>query len=117
MELWERKIVTWLAGEHTGMSSKTIAFTALGIDYRDFAHPLDPEDLWRCAVLLRECPQVRIRAFPELKERSVAWARLIEHWQHLAHMLRMEIGNHLPEGPWEAPKTYTAMRAAIGLEA
>jgi len=54
------EIIKWLANGETGMSSKAMAFTALGVKYKNACYyPYDPADLNRCLLLLEAAPIVR----------------------------------------------------------
>lgn len=109
---WQRNIVQWIAQGETGISSETIAFTALGVEPRQKGYPRDPGDLRRCLVLLQQCP-VAARALPVLAETSDAWAALVRQWDSLEASLRAEVGDSLSACCWSAPKTYAAMKHAI----
>ena len=110
---WHKKIIKWLATGETGVSSMTIAFAALGEPYERPGHPGDPADLRRCMVLLDRVPEAA-RVLPNLAATSPAWEGLVREWAALAKMLREEIGDDLPSRGWSAPKTYDAMKRAMG---
>ena len=110
MKQWQKEIITWMATGETGMSSKTLAFAALGELSGRISYPYDPADLRRCLLLIRRCPKVS-DAILILADHNKQWAALAKEWDALTHMLEDEIGHDLPSYGWEAPKTYHAMKA------
>lgn len=117
MKKWERKIIEWLATGETGISSEAIAFQALGVSSEGRwgrTHPSDPADLRRCVLMLQRCPEAK-PALSKLADKSAAWRGLVKEWPALVRLLKKEIGEDLPSFGWSAPKTYGAMKMAIGL--
>ena len=55
------KILRWMATGETGISSKKMAFTAVGEEYEKNypSHPHDPADFNRCLMLLDAVPEIR----------------------------------------------------------
>lgn len=99
------RIHAWLLKGERGLSSETMARAALGIrDPRYDRHPLDPDDLRRCMLLVDQAPEVR-NAFPRIAQLSKTWAAIIAHWDELIALLREE----MPSGM--ARKTYDRMKA------
>lgn len=102
-------IEAWFREGERGLSSETMARTALGARLKDGPrHPLDPDDLRRCMLLVEQAPEVR-EAFPQIAALNKTWARLIEHWDELVALLREEIILG-----YRAPKTYARMRELVG---
>lgn len=104
-------VLDWLANGETGISSKTIAFTVLGIQYDNpfrSCHPWDPADLRRCVDLLKRIPELR-RHLDKVRGVSSVWNDLIERWDELEALLEREMvfGNR-------APETYALMQEIIG---
>lgn len=102
-----RKIIEWLANGATGMSSETMAYTALGVKYKSACHPYDPSDFNRCLLLLEAAPIVRV-SFPEIRELSPEWAAIIDHWDELEKLFLGEAGRDWSKSK-HAPKTYKRM--------
>lgn len=101
----ETAILDWLANGETGLSSETMAFTALGVHREKPRHPLDPDDLTRCVKLLVRCPSVR-DAFPQIAALSAQWAALIGEWDEIVALLLSEV----PTLRGRAPRTYQRMK-------
>lgn len=108
----ERKILKWMASEHTGISSKAMAFCAVGIkNYHFSTEPSDPSDFERCLGLVKAVPEVK-KKFPKIMKMSDKWERFLTSWDYIETLFLDEIKN---QGcMWSAPKTYRAMKA-IGL--
>jgi hypothetical protein len=104
----DRLIVQWLANGETGVSSKTMAFTAMGQGYRDNHHPLDPADLNRCIKLVDEVPEIK-DAFPKIAALSKEWQAVIDNWDSLKKSFVDEAGYDWSE-KHSAPLTYKKMK-------
>lgn len=104
----EQKILEWLAAGDTGISSKALAFEAVGMEsrYRDAPH--DPSDLGRCLRLIKQIPECR-SAVDVLAASQKDWASLAPHWDELAAMMDDEVGIDWSKGR-SAPNTYERMR-------
>lgn len=81
----KERLLNWLSGMDTGISSKTIAATMehepLILQGRS-GHPHDPSDLGRCIRLLELFPEYRAR-LNEMRFVSPVWAQLVDHWDEL----------------------------------
>ncbi len=108
MEMEVRKILHWLANGETGISSKTMAFCALGIKYKGQCHPLDPSDFNRCLKLVAAAPEVE-NYFGEIAKISKKWAVVIENWHILKAMFEAEVGKDWSKGG-RAEATYLKMK-------
>lgn len=79
------RLMHWLNGIDSGISSRTIAATLerepLILQGRA-GHPHDPSDLWRCMNLLDLIPEYRAR-LDEMRFVSPVWAQLVDHWDEL----------------------------------
>ena len=105
-------IMDWLANSRdTGMSSKSLAYCALGIPEKWSSYPLDPSDLGRCARLIARVPSVRA-AVDKLAERAdqPEWKGLAPEWDRLVAMLCEESGINAEKSN-RADRTYDAMKA------
>ena len=111
MEVDKDAIIDWLANGETGLSSKTIAFTALGKDYGDFSYPRDPADLNRCIKLVEEVPSAK-EAFPYLATRCERWKGIVDNWENLKAMFIEEVGFDWCNAK-SAPKTYDKMQEIL----
>lgn len=95
----------WLDGYDTGISSKAICRTLLGLPVEDPTPPRDPADFGRCYRLLKLFPDWRARlaevakAFP-----ASAWPALVACWDELTQLYELE----LPTG--SAPKLWARMQ-------
>jgi hypothetical protein len=105
-------IVRWLATGETGMSSKTMAFTALGEKYTSEWHPADPADLNRCIKLVDAAPAVR-DSFPKIAALNEHWQAVIDNWDALRTAFIDEVGYDWSKAR-SAPKTYEMMKG-LGL--
>lgn len=110
------ELVRWLANGRRGISSNAIVTHLTGIDADGRYgwpgdHPHDPDDLWRCRLLLEQVPELR-HELPRMASRSGVWAELVEHWQELCDLMDAEA----PEwysGKGSAPRTYALMKRLI----
>lgn len=105
----ERSIIEWLAGDDTGLSSRAIAFTALGIDFKGSRYwPHDPDDLGRCARLVQQIPEAR-RGIKLLAKKHREWQIVLSHWDELLSLMVQEVGIDWTKSH-RAPKTYRRMK-------
>lgn len=106
--------IRWLANGERGVSSNTIFTHLTGIDALygwDPSHPHDPDDLYRCRLLLQQVPELRARLH-EMATCSPVWARLVAHWDELCELMDAEAPDWPKRGS-RAPKTYRRMRELI----
>lgn len=101
------EIISWLATGERGMSSETMAFTALG-QKCEVHHPLDPADLNRCIKLVRSCPSVKER-FNDIACLNAEWNTIINHWDELEKMFIDEVGYDWSKSD-SAPNTCRRMK-------
>lgn len=104
------KIVAWMAGGDTGLSSETIAFWISARKTSDRWGPYtpsDPADLGRCLRLLRAIPELRER-FSEMADCSPAWRQMLTYWNEIEQSMVDEVGIDWEKGR-SAPKTYDLM--------
>lgn len=112
----ERKVLDWLAADQDiGLSSKSLAFAALGREFKwggtwGCNYPHDPSDLRRCVLFLNKVPEARF-AIDELAKVSLHWAGLAAEWDHLCGLLAEEMAGDTGM----AHKTYDAMQKALEL--
>ena len=106
------KILNWFANGKVGISSKTMACAAAGIEF-DSNFPLytpsDPDDFNRCLLLLEQVPEIRDN-FDKIAAISEGWKRLIARWNEVEDLFLAEAGldwcnNHT------ARKTYRLMKS------
>lgn len=105
------KILRWLASGQTGLSSKTMAFTALRIPQDKtwgVRHPLDPDDFNRCLMLVVQVPEIK-DYFNEIAGLSASWKSIIENWDKIEKCFIDEVGFDWRKGR-RAPKTYDLMK-------
>lgn len=103
-----KKVLEWLATDQTGTSSKTIAFTLSGFNYKYPSPPSDPSDFGRCLLLLDFIPEFRTR-LSELATLSDEWKVIIENWDLIEITFLDEGGLHWDKY-YSFPKTYKLMR-------
>ncbi|GAB2620251.1 hypothetical protein [Novilysobacter erysipheiresistens] len=106
----DRRALVWLSGRDSGSSSKAILHHMLGME-SEGDHPWDPADLGRCLRLLELFPEWKPR-ITEMARYSRQWASLALRWDELADMMWGEVGIDWSKGK-SAPRTYSAMKAAI----
>lgn len=107
------KILEWLKGRDTGLSSRAIVAKMENIDIRIFGergydHPQDPADLGRCIRLLLIAREYRQRLH-EMADCSPQWKALVEHWDELEKLYYLG----LSRANRRAPECYKRMRELI----
>ena len=105
-------ILDWYVSGEKGISSETMAATALGKKHDRGYPPLDPADLNRCIKLVDTAPEVK-EAFPKIAALSKQWKAVIDNWDRLREMFIAEVGYDWSKKK-SAPKTYNEMKR-IGL--
>ncbi len=87
----EKRALQWSVGDDTGSSSKAIVAYMTGSKPRDAAHsyPSDAGDLGRCLRLLDLIPEWKPRMV-QMGELSPQWAALVDHWEELDRLQRMD---------------------------
>lgn len=100
------RLISWLAGDDTGASSKALAHAAAGVPGKDQSHPHDPSDLGRCIRLIEAVPTVRA-AVDTLAATGAYWKALAPKWDELTALY------HAERQSGTCPKTYDAMRALL----
>lgn len=106
VEDMKEKILQWLATGEVGLSSETMAFASIGLKSRG-AYPLDPADLNRCLLLLRDVPEIR-GFFDRIAAISNTWNRFIQRWELLENTFLEEAGLDWSKSML-APRTYALM--------
>lgn len=91
----------WLKTGERGMSSEAMCKEIFGIPAdAGISHPLDPADLSRCIKFLdAACSEGadRLELVERMREVSLEWRALAEHWRELEESLAAEEGNRKPE--------------------
>jgi sigma54-dependent transcription regulator len=105
-------ILDWYVSGEKGISSETMAATALGKKHGLGYAPSDPADLNRCIKLVDTAPEVK-DAFPKIAALSEQWKAVIDNWDKLREMFIAEVGYDWSKKQ-SAPKTYKEMKG-IGL--
>ena len=106
----EKKVLSWLAGSDTGVSSESLAFHFLKIDNTSpfgICAPLDPADLGRCLRLIDKVPAVRA-CVDDLALINDSWAALAPVWDEISESMKDEVGIDWSKGK-KATKTYYLM--------
>lgn len=102
----EKKIIGWLAGKDTGLSSESLAFEFLGAK-GPIERPYDPADLGRCLRLIRFVPEVRA-CVDSLAKKHRGWEVCAKHWDEWAALMAEEVGLDWEKGR-QASRTYDRM--------
>lgn len=106
------KLVNWLAGYDTGLSSLAILAymerdtSMLAMLHNRLEYPRDPADLGRCIRLLDIEPSYR-RRIGEMADVSPQWARLVAWWDELEKLY------HETDYQGRAHQCYVMMQALI----
>jgi len=105
------KILNWFATGQVGISSKSMACAVIGLPQDPIwgaGHPLDPDDLNRCLLLLEQIPEIR-NCFSEIAKLSDTWSALIARWDEVEKCFIDEVGLNWCHGH-KASKTYNLMK-------
>ncbi len=106
-------MVKWLAHGERGVSSDTIFRHLTGIETHRYGwddEPSDPDDLYRCRLLLKQCPELQ-PLFSLMADVSPVWAKLVVEWNSLCALMDSEAPIwRSPENRKGAPKTYAKMK-------
>lgn len=107
----QRKVIQWLAGDDTGISSEALAFTFLSVKRIPYLNPpADPADLGRCLRLIRKVPAVR-EMVDVLGNKHRGWRKAACVWDQLAKCMKAEVGIDWRKGD-VATTTWAAMKKA-----
>jgi hypothetical protein len=80
----EREILQWLGQDWgVGLSSKTIALTAIGAMPDTPHHPHDPDDFGRCRHLLKKIPHARRGLEKLATDGGPVWVALASRWDDI----------------------------------
>lgn len=112
-----KKALSWLQNGETGVSSKTILFSALNIEqfkddrnrgslYYDVPH--DISDLLRCVKLLNEIPELKEYMYRTARI-SKEWKALVSNWDWIETVMKSEL-----EAGTRAPQAYEILKKLIG---
>lgn len=105
------KILEWFATGQVGLSSKSMALAVLEMP-QDLEwganHPLDPDDLNRCLLLLEAVPEIR-QHMGKIAALSETWRKLVERWDEVEQCFLDEVGLNWSKAR-RAPKTYELMK-------
>lgn len=114
----QHKIIEFLADDHTGVSSETMAFwLGFGVKKRRHDHPYDPADFNRCLVLLNRAPELRAELH-KMAQLSAEWASLVLQWDRIEKCHLEEVGLNWEKygGHVRAEKTYDLIKEAINVK-
>lgn len=110
----QQKVLQWLAGDDTGISSESLAFEFLKIEKKDkwgCRPPFDPADLGRCLRLIKLVPEIR-KCVDSLAIKNDGWKKIAPHWDELSKSMEDEVGIDWSKGK-RAPITYDLMQKYI----
>lgn len=101
----------WLASGERGLSSEAIVQRLTGVKIHTgrsegaVEPPHDPSDFRRCARLLDMVTEAR-KHLHLMRDVSPAWARIIDRWDELEHLLNLEESR----GDGKAPQLYRRIK-------
>ena len=112
------EIVHWLAIGERGTSSEAIVEFLTGVKcvrspFPCGGHPLDPDDLRRCRLLLDSCPGLVSHFREKMGGCSAYWRELLEVWDDLCETMDKEVPMWRAGANGFAPETYNKMQAAL----
>lgn len=90
----QKRTLEWLANGDTGLSSMTIAFHALDVDFNNACEPLDPSDFYRCKQLIEAVPEIKPFVYtlhgryPWIQELCLRWDEIDSAFQKELHQTR-----------------------------
>lgn len=100
-------LTVWLLNGERGLSGNAMVGHITGVGGAT-NHPLDPDDLRRCRLLVEQVPV--IRAFlPRMATCSPVWARIVAHWDELCSLMDAEAPDWR-KGRGSAPQTYALLQ-------
>lgn len=107
--------IQWLGVGERGASSDAMFLGLTGIRPIDMvgeatAYPHDPDDLWRCRLLLEQVPELNSK-LPDLRNISPIWVRLVASWDELCRTMDAE-SPYWREGKGRAGQTYELLQIA-----
>jgi len=110
-----KRILEWMAGPNTGLSSEAMAFCAAGIErhgnWDGTEHPHDTGDFNRCLLLVEMVPEIR-ESFADIAALSDEWNAIINHWDELRELFVSEAGLNWSKGRG-APMTHRRIRELL----
>jgi len=91
----------WLKNGWRGVSSETIFQTISGQKVtRHLNHPYDPDDFYRCYLLLKTIPEWRGQ-MDKMRKVSDVWNKLVDNWGELTEMLEEQMETKNPNGMYK----------------
>lgn len=78
----EEKYMKWLTGNDTGISSRTMFASLIGIAIDDNDIPSNMRNIGRCVRMLRQFPELRKKLTFVIKE-HIEWMPFIDCWKEL----------------------------------
>lgn len=110
------RILNWIAySDNKGISSKAIAFTALGkmSEDRFQATPRDIHDFRRCMLLLEKVPEVYDLGLMRLAEQYPDWKNLVDVWEALTVTIIREVDDDWRTNRMTAPEASAILEKAL----
>ena len=107
------ELTNWLISGNCGLSSMAMVTHITGFG-GGIEHPLDPDDLRRCRLLVERVPLIR-HNLQKMATCSPVWARIVASWVELCALMDAEA----PEwrnGIGSAPQTYALLKRCRGVE-
>lgn len=101
------ELTLWLLNGERGSSSNAMVAHIIGVGgITD--HPLDPDDLRRCRLLVERVPVIAA-SLPSMASCSPIWANIVAHWDELCSLMDTEAPNWR-SGQGIAPKTFALLQ-------
>jgi hypothetical protein len=100
--------LSWIVGEDTGISSRTIWAVMMGVRPERANVPIDPADFGRCYRLLKVAPEWRER-LGEVAEAYPIWGPMVAAWDELEVMYEAAVATGKNVSP-ESRRMYDRMR-------
>lgn len=105
-KLEANKVLRWLTGDDTGMSSKYLASISLGLSKEEISYPCDPSDFGRCYRFLDKCinPEKWEKILSIAAVKSVHWKKIFDNWDGLKRLWEKECNQVTAPELWDCMK-------------
>lgn len=109
------RAIWWYENGERGISSETIFANLVKVhgefakarfslrQKKDWGHPSDPSDFYRCYKLLQAVPELR-KSLDVMKSVSPQWSALVDNWDKLTEMLEEQLRSDNSNGMYEFMK-------------
>ncbi len=91
-----RRMMSWVIGNDTGLSSQTLWAAIMGIEMHSPSIPRDPDDFGRCYRLLCYCDlETKEKALKDVGERHEIWEPFVKEWKTMTELFEARKGTEL----------------------